>query len=309
MPCYQPLKGYRSPHPNSNGKYPFVFDRGGAAVIPCGKCIGCKLDRSRDWALRCVHEASLHDRNCLVTLTYDSAFLPPFGTLVRSDLQKFLKRLRKRFGGGIKFFACGEYGEAGSRPHYHICLFGVDFDDKKLWSVRGDVRLFVSESLNKLWSVVINGKRHSLGFASVGEVNFASAAYVARYTLKKVGVKSSTYYTRLVPETGELVSVEPEYVVMSRGGRVGKGIGKAWLDRFVTDVYPHSYVVHQGQKYKPPRYYDNYFESLDAAAFAKMKVKRFDQAYSRRANSTPERLKVREIITRSRVSMLKRTLV
>ena len=133
MPCYHPLKGYRSPVPNSKGKFPFVFGRTGAAVIPCGKCVGCVLDRSRDWALRCVHEASLHERNCLVTLTYDSEFLPPFGSLVPSDLQKFLKRLRKSLGADIKFFACGEYGETGGRPHYHLCLFNCDFDDKEPW--------------------------------------------------------------------------------------------------------------------------------------------------------------------------------
>lgn len=301
MPCYRPLKAYRSLA--QGGKvvlskpYPFApsFD------LPCGKCVGCQLERSRAWALRCVHEAQLHDENCVITLTYDDEHLPPFGVLQKSALQKFWKRLRKRFHGRrFKYFACGEYGSELGRPHFHACIFGLDFADKRLFSVRSDIRLFVSDTLARAWPY---------GFSSVGEISFASAAYVARYTMKKVyGPESEAHYTRLVPETGELVSVPPEFVVMSRGGRVGKGISYDWFQKFSGDLYPDDFVVHMGQKYKVPRYYDNKLEEVDPVLRKSVRTKRVDQALERAANNTPERLKVREKVTRAKLSLKSRRL-
>lgn len=298
MPCYHPLRGFRAPHPNANGKFGFVFDRSGAAVIPCGKCVGCRLDRSRQWAIRCVHEASLYDSNCFVTLTYSDENLPPFGSLRKSDLQKFFKRLRKRFGAGIRFYACGEYGEQLGRPHFHACIFNFDFLDKVLWTVRDDVKLFTSRELDLLWP---------FGFSSTGDVTYQSAAYVARYVMKKIsGSSSEAHYTRLVPETGELVSIPSEFTVMSRR----PGIGKAWYDRYGdTDVHGvDDFVVHHGQKYKIPRYYDLQLEHSDIDAFQKLKIGRYESSIKTRPNCTPERLKVRETITLFRISNLRRSL-
>nr|QJB20191.1 MAG: replication initiator protein [Microvirus sp.] len=301
MPCYRPLKAYRSL--SQGGKvvlskpYPFApsFD------LPCGKCVGCQLERSRAWALRCVHEAQLHDENCVVTLTYDDEHLPPFGVLQKDALQKFWKRLRKRFPERrFKYFACGEYGTELGRPHFHACIFGLDFADKRLFSVRNDIRLFVSDTLARAWPY---------GFSSVGEISFASAAYVARYTMKKVyGPESEAHYTRLVPETGELVSVPSEFVVMSRGGRVGKGISHEWFEKFSDDLYPDDFVVHQGQKYKVPRYYDNKLEVVNPVLRESVRTKRVDQALERAANNTPERLKVREKVARAKLSLKSRRL-
>lgn len=92
-----------------------------ALQVPCGKCIGCKSDKAMMWSIRCYHEASLHERNAFVTLTYEDA--PP--ALVKEDLQKFFKRARHSFD--FRYFACGEYGEATHRPHYHALIFGQDF--------------------------------------------------------------------------------------------------------------------------------------------------------------------------------------
>ena len=106
MPCYSPLTGYVSREPSKNGKFPIVFDpkKGWidrSVTVPCGQCIGCLLERSRQWAMRCSHEASLYDENCFITLTYDDEHLPPDGCLNKEHFQKFMKRLRKRFGSGV----------------------------------------------------------------------------------------------------------------------------------------------------------------------------------------------------------------
>lgn len=94
MACFYPLKAYQQPggdikfHDNGKGRY---------LELPCGQCIGCRLERSRQWAMRCVHEASMHDNNCFITLTYNPENLPPDGGLIKSDFQKFMKRLRKYY--------------------------------------------------------------------------------------------------------------------------------------------------------------------------------------------------------------------
>lgn len=107
MPCFSPLYGYKSSRLSENGKRQIVFKRQQGLVdlpvmtVPCGACIGCRIDRSRSWALRCVHESKMHDANCFITLTYNDENKPYGGSLDKTDLQKFLKRLRKklaRFG-------------------------------------------------------------------------------------------------------------------------------------------------------------------------------------------------------------------
>ena len=138
MACYQPLKGYYSKSRNPNGKRNVVFNpqmgyRDRPVTVPCGQCIGCRLERSRQWAIRCYHEASMYERNSFVTLTYDDESLPLGGTLVFRDFQLFMKRLRKQYGAGIRFYACGEYGEKFGRPHYHVCLF--NFELMQLYNV------------------------------------------------------------------------------------------------------------------------------------------------------------------------------
>jgi len=102
MPCYSPITGYRSKEINPTGKRSIVFNpakaeqRDQALQISCGQCIGCRLERSRRWAVRCMHEAQMHRYSCFLTLTYSDEFLPSDGTLVLKDFQDFMKRLRKR---------------------------------------------------------------------------------------------------------------------------------------------------------------------------------------------------------------------
>lgn len=102
MPCYHPIQGWKSRFPNQKGKRPIVFKQNSYAdldspvTLACGRCIGCRLEYSRQWAVRCVHEASLYDDNCFITLTYDNENLPEGGTLVKKHFQDFMKRLRKK---------------------------------------------------------------------------------------------------------------------------------------------------------------------------------------------------------------------
>ena len=135
MPCYYPRKmGF-----DKNGERTFKEKNHHPEFIPvtikCGRCIGCRLDRSKEWAVRCVHEQQMHEQSCFVTLTYKDTELvhTPDGhpTLFHEHFQLFMKRLRKKFGDNISYFMSGEYGDETFRPHYHAILFGVDFKDKE----------------------------------------------------------------------------------------------------------------------------------------------------------------------------------
>lgn len=302
MPCYHPLKGYRAKEPGPSGKRSLVFDRrlGHPALppvqVPCGQCIGCRLERSRQWALRCVHEASLHEDNCFLTLTYDNDHLPPDGSVNVRHFQTFMKRLRKRFGSGVRYFHCGEYGDLNNRPHYHALLFNFDFEDKKLWKVQNENRLFTSSALSELWPV---------GFSSVGSATFQSAAYVARYVLKKrYGQNSKEHYQWTDPETGEVHQRRPEYVTMSRR----PGIGTGWYNKYKSEVYPSDFIIMNGVKMKPPKFYDGKLEAEDPAEKRRLKFAREREAKPFAANNTPDRLKVREKVQAARLELLPRNL-
>ena len=126
--------------------------------LPCGRCIGCKLERARQWAVRCMHEAALHEANCFVTLTYEDDKLPPDGGLRPRDFVLFMKRLRKRYGNGIRFFHCGEYGEKFLRPHHHVLLFNHDWPDKRVCRTsKSGESLYSSGELESLWDTVSAG--------------------------------------------------------------------------------------------------------------------------------------------------------
>jgi hypothetical protein len=295
MPCYRPLKAYRlagetklsfAPKP-----YDFIVER---LSLPCGRCIGCRLERSRQWAVRCVHEASLYDNNCFITLTYSPEYLPADGSLDVRHFQRFMKRLRKKYGKNIRFYHCGEYGEKYRRPHYHACLFNFDFSDKKFWKITksGD-RLYTSKSLEQLWP---------FGFCTIGDVTFDSAAYVARYIMKKVnGHEAENHYTEIDMETGEVIHLKPEYTTMSRR----PGVGKLWLDKYKSDVYPHDYLIMNGKKMKPPKYYDYVHEMELPIEMQQIKEKRKKLAENN-VDNTPERLRIREQVKLAQIKKLVR---
>lgn len=286
MPCTSPLKGFK----DSTGALSFS-SRGSKSVmsVACGQCMDCRIDRSRAWAIRCVHESQKHLENCFITLTYAPDHLPPGGTLVKKHFQDFMKRLRKSLGNRkVSFFHCGEYGEQLSRPHYHALIFGYDFQDKKPWKKSHDgSQLFTSAALEKLWAK---------GFCSIGAVTYQTAAYCSAYVLKKItGDLAESHYG----------GKQPEYITMS----LRPAIGKDWINIYNADVYPGDTVVMQGRETKPPRYYDKILKKNDPELHDKLKLKRrLNRTTKQVLNATPKRLKVRATITSAKINLFKRNL-
>lgn len=297
MACFRPLHAFKVKRRDGGiGKYDIVWKRVSDCIpvdLPCGQCSGCRLERSRQWAVRCMHEASLYDRNIFVTLTYSDDFLPYDGSLVKRDFVLFLKKLRFQFGEGIRFYMCGEYGENFGRPHYHAILFNFDFDDKVLFTVRNDCKYYTSVTLDSIWSK---------GQCLISDVTFNSAAYVARYVMKKVtgdpDMVDNHYQGRI-----------PEYNNMSRGSKkLGTGgIGKGWFEKYKGDVYPSDEVIVNGKSTRPPRFYDNLLDSSDPDMLASLKIKRRLEA-PEWIDNDGKRLLVKEEVKLSHISTLKRVL-
>lgn len=305
MPCYKPLSAQRL----DDGSVSFSARNGAGdpLTIPCGQCLGCRLDRSRMWAIRCVHEASLWENNCFLTLTYNDEHLPRDWSLDYTHFQGFMKRLRFHHKGmepgldgnyPFRFYMCGEYGERNMRPHYHALLFNFDFKDKKPWTKQNNHLVHVSENLQSLWPY---------GFSTIGALTMESAAYCARYVMKKVtGTQSRDHYRRVDPQTGEITWLIPEFCNMSRK----PGVGLEWIRKHHPDVYPHDFVVTKtGKKMKPPRYYDDKFEDIDGYTFEDVQQARVERRKAiPLSESSPERLAVKEAVQQARVTQLKRSI-
>jgi len=290
MPCYSPLEAWYGTAGALKGKVVFSRLPGRLYValpLPCGKCIGCRMEYARQWAIRCVHEAELHENNCMVTLTYNDEHLPDDGSLRPQDVTLWLKRLRKSFPEiKIRYFLAGEYGSQLSRPHYHVLLFGIDFADEINYHKK-DKRPPISE-LKETWK---------LGHVHVTPLTIETASYVARYCLKKQ--TDEIQYTN--KESG--VILHREYTRMSRRD----GIGAAWLAQNHADTYKDDTII-VGQKIsRPPRYYDKRTLKIKGDdALSETKARRIEESYRRRENSTPDRLAVKEKIAKARLALQKR---
>lgn len=297
MPCYHPIPAWYGP-PSKGGKITLVFKRPRDRShkhdieVPCNKCIGCRLEYSRQWAIRCVHESKLHDKNCFVTFTYDNENLPDNGTLVKKHLQNFWKELRRAiYPAKVRYYAAGEYGEENGRPHYHACIFGFYPGDAVLVSNNNDYKLFHSDFVYGLWRK---------GNVRIAELNFQTAAYVARYVVKKVnGALADEHYKRVNPDTGEVIDLVPEFAVMSRR----PGIGSGHFDKFGGDIYPSDEVVIDGRAVKPPKYYDKKYAEADEEKHAKLKQERCKQAEKRSERYAKARLIAGEKIAQSKMNL------
>lgn len=262
MVCYKPIKAWRGVV-NENGKRPLVFARpktvGGTALegqeIPCGQCIGCRLEYSRQWAIRCMHEKQMHEESAFITLTYDNKHLPPLGSLNIEDFQKFMKRLRKKTGKKIRFFQCGEYGDQFQRPHHHALIYGHEFGGIEDVNDNGTI-IKASAELAELWPK---------GFNTVGEITFESAAYVSRYITKKITGRSRHEHYN---------GRKPEYITMSRR----PGIGRLWYDVYKKEVFPCDSVVMRGIEMKPPKYYDKILDKENPQMYNRIKMDRIKKA-------------------------------
>jgi hypothetical protein len=297
MACFHPLHAYQT----SDGSIIFSERKGDVVrslSLPCGQCRGCRLERSRQWAVRCMHEASLHEQNCFITLTYDNDHCPSDRSLNYGDYQRFMKRFRKRFKDStIRFYMAGEYGEKFERPHFHACIFGFNFPDRTLWKrTPSGALIYRSKLLEDLWP---------FGYSSIGDVTFESAAYVARYVMKKrTGKGVGDHYETTDFETGEIKDRVPEFNRMS----LKPGIGYEWYRKFSSDIYPHDYVVINGREARPPKFYDKKFADDFPEEFEALQFQRFVDAVDRFDDNTDERLCVKEQVLEAKFSRLKRNI-
>lgn len=300
MSCYHPLYALpeynpitNKPYLTKNGKPKLRIFKSDAVpwgnpeliTIPCGKCIGCRLDYSRQWANRCMLELGYHDSAYFVTLTYNDGNLPiryytdpktgeafPVASLVKRDVQLFMKRLRREFSDQhIRFYAAGEYGEESFRPHYHLIIFGLKLDDLMYYGCRNDFTYYTSVKLNKIWdwncnlSHIDNGFNKSYdvsrckysttplatrGLVVIGQVSWETCAYVARYVTKKLSGPVASFYKDH--------NIEPPFSLMSRK----PGIGRQYYDDH--DCYKYDYINVKtpdgGKKFRPPKYFDKLFD-------------------------------------------------
>ena len=312
MPCYHPLKAYRRTDCNTlsfnkNGQYTNIA---APLSLPCGQCTGCRLERSKQWAIRCVHEASLYEKNCFITLTYNNENLPKDFSLNKRDFQLFMKRLRKAHPNKtIRFYHCGEYGEPTefnnyvARPHYHAIIFNHEFKDTTLWKTKRGTKLYTSPELERLWPQ---------GFSTIGTVTYDSAGYVARYLLKKLnlsdksspGVKErhQKQYTHVDHQTGETFPLLPEYTTMSRK----PGIARAWFEKWGNDVFPNDSVVMQGKERTVPKFYDTIYQNNEPDKFDIIKQKRVKNMQKHAKDNTPDRLASKEIVKTAQIGKLYR---
>lgn len=294
MPCYSPLAAHRA---EGGGKFIFGSPKGqlacGELSLPCGQCIGCRLDRSVDWAVRVMCESQLHRYSSFVTLTYSDENLPYGGVLHYRHFQLFMKKLRKKLG-PVRFFMCGEYGDKLWRPHFHAALFGAAFADRYPWrKSSAGFQLYRSELLDSLWD---------LGGAEIGDLSFESAAYIARYCMKKItGDGAEAHYGRLVPDTGEVVQLPPEFARMS----LRSGIGSDWIDKFKFDVIPRDSVVMHGREVPIPRFFLDRLSEEELGAY---QVRRYAALPLDSVDGRYDRLRVREIVARAGMSQHSRSL-
>lgn len=239
--------------------------------LPCGSCIGCRVSRAREWAVRCWLEFQQHDSACFVTLTYNDKHVPV--TLRKAHLSGWIKRLRarlyadddeRRIAAGkrkrgfpyrrFKFFACGEYGEETARPHYHALLFGLP-DCPPIHQAWTTPTLDAKGRRQYLDGILLT---EPLGYVRVDPCTPETIAYVAGYVSKKFGL-GELPGERVDYSTGEIYDYQPPFILMSRGGRTGNGIASA------ARVHWRSWrksAIYHGREVPVPRYLHEAFKQF-----------------------------------------------
>lgn len=253
--------------------HPDIIQFGLPVLIPCGECVGCRLQKSRDWANRCMLELSDHKSAFFLTLTYDDNHLfdkngnpwdnNPYcePSVLKDHVRQFIRKLRDN-GQNIRYFACGEYGDNTLRPHYHIIVFGLEIPDLKFYKKSGlnDI-YYTSEYINSFWCSNIKSDPEPYGYVIIGQVTWETCAYTARYCMKKInGTKIWELYKSL--------NINPEFVLMS----THPGIAHSYLDRAGPGILESSSIPistkNGGRKIGVPRYFkrlcsDTYCEYVD----------------------------------------------
>lgn len=291
MSCISPIAAWRLAERSATGKNIIVFKPRGTVLstlaLPCGKCVNCRLEFSRGWAVRCLHESKMHSANMFITLTYNNDSLPKNSSLEPLELQKFLKRLyiyfSRKFGCKMRYYACGEYGDQTKRPHYHAIVFGCNMPDLKFYSEDENGILYTSATLDAIW-----GK----GECKIGEVNYKTCAYVARYVVKKVdGAKKDAGHYLTVDMDGVLSEREPEFSRMSRR----PGIGYPYYEKFGHELRTHDNLIIDGRPAPSIRYYDLISERVDLKRYYAIKLARGPSTVAEARERVSEAIRLRRI--------------
>ena len=334
MQCYYPLRAlwYGEMTDKGKKKYLIIGEKNAKEMsnkafktpieeeqVPCGKCLACRLNYSKEWAQRCMLEAKEYEHNAFITLTYDPEHISMklganretgevemVGTLVPEDLTKFMKDLRRYYKyhfnhDNIRFYACGEYGPQTHRPHYHLIVFNLPIPDKEEFFTNANHdKVYTSKIIDEIW-----GK----GLTSVGEVTWNSAAYVARYVMKKIkGPNAKDLY--------EKMGIVPEFVRMSRK----PGIARNYYEENKDKIYELDEIIMPGKKgvaqvVKPARYYDKLYDLDEPEKMKALKEKRKQLAeeimaikLGKTSLNKKEYLKVCEANKEAQIKSLKRVI-
>lgn len=282
---------------------PLDMSRWEPVQLPCGGCVGCRLDYSRQWANRCMLELQYHDSAYFCTFTYDDDHVPrsyypdpetgealPSLTLDKRDFQLLMKRIRRRFEDDkIRFFACGEYGGKTYRPHYHAILFGLHLDDLVPYkTVREGGELYTYYNSPSLQSCWCDSAGNPIGYVVVGQVTWESCAYVARYVMKKLKGKEALFY--------DAHGIAPEFTLMSRR----PGLARQYYDDH-PDVFDYNKInistPKGGKSFKPPRYFERLFEDDQPEKSAELReIRKRLAADAQRAKLSRTSLDLQELL-------------
>lgn len=289
MTCFTPLRGWWAAKRNEYGNRYVTFNASLAArydpvAVPCGGCVGCRLDSSRAWAIRGSHQALIVGKhNCsFLTLTYKNSRLPVDGMIHIEEMQDFMKRLRFNTGKQLSMIYSGEYGDKTNRPHYHLIIFGENFleDSRPYKKSHHGFPLWNSQLLDDTWQ----GRGHAV----VGGFSFLTSAYVARYILKKQTSRTmfkhqfdlDEWCTSL--ETGEVQSralydFENKIQPFAQASR-RPAIGRDFFFKYLSDMYPSDECIINGKIHRPPRYYDRLLNDFNPELYKQVKIQRLSNA-------------------------------
>lgn len=264
MACRSPIRMWKG----KDGTFQAHTPNGKYYEVPCSWCIGCRLDHAQQFGIRGMFEAASHENSQFVTLTYDQENLPQDLSVDPMHLQLFMKRLRKKYPGKVRFMASGEYGETTSRPHYHAILFGLDLPDRKKYSVNkhGDP-IYTSQWLDDIWQ---------MGETKTADVTEKTCRYVAGYTLKdpKGNLDKKTPYTVTDLSTGEITERHRPFARFSNK----PGIGRSHIEKYLYDFFPsdEAIIYENGKAVKRPvpKYALQILREKDPAMYRQVKEKR-----------------------------------
>lgn len=334
MACYSPLPAYmgREINPKTGKRKPVFNPIDGyhdkPIELPCGQCIGCRIDTTSDMAVRIEKEAKSYDKNIFITLTYNEDNMPKFGDLVDEHITEFLQKLRDKYvmysyvkikpngkkkhcriakeKDKIRYYCSYEYGGENQRPHYHLIVFNLDFKDKKVHKVSAGIPYYTSKTLEEIWN-----KGHCI----IGEVNYDTAFYVAGYCLEKMKISDKTdssnyakYVTKYMVidfNTGEIL--HEKMIEKSRSSR-RPGIGYKYYKEYEEEIKNNGNIIVKGKNRRIPRYYETKLEKDDIVFYRQRKKEKMLSITRNSWDNTRERLEVRKNIATAKLSLKKKEL-